>query len=246
MVQVWNIKEVSQFESQLIEIWQGAFGDSKETICTFLEKVCANTKVVTYKKDGKIVSATYLVPVSYVKDINTTIDCYYLYAAATLTDYRGRGCFAHILEYVNQHIDEPIILVPASERLEAYYKNNNFHIWLTENQDAIAKFENTKAKPITKEEYCRFRKEVFGKTNTMLWNDEMMDYICTEHEKEGGYFAETYIDESRVLFMCIGTAKDWQIPEIVSYNENLRVWPTVMANATVFEQGKGYFNLTMG
>lgn len=246
MVRIWNIDEVSQIKDELIEIWQEAFGDSEEVIHTFMQKVHSDTKVVTYEVADRIVSAAYLVPISYIKDKNTTVDCYYLYAAATETDYRGRGCFAHILRFLNERIDEPIILVPATESLVEYYIGHGFGVWLVENQDAIAKFENTKAKPITKEEYCSFRKEVFGRPHSMLWDEEMMDYICSEHEKAGGIFAETYIDDARVLFMCMGAGKDWNIAEIVSHNESLCVWPTVMANKALFEEGNGYFNLTMG
>lgn len=246
MVHIWNINEVSQIKDELVEIWQEAFGDNEEVIRSFMKKVHSGTKVVAYEADDRIVSAAYLVPISYIKDENTTLDCYYLYAAATLTDYRGRGCFAHILRFVNERIDKPVILVPASKGLVGYYSGKGFRLWLTERDDAIAKFENTKAKAISKEEYCDFRKEVFMRPGNAIWGNEMMGYICDEHLKAGGILAETIIDEARVVFMCIGSGKDWRILETICHNENLRIYPTVMANNEIFEEGKGYFNLTMG
>lgn len=246
MVRILNLDACSHLYEQLIIIWQESFGDSKEYVQNFFEQNKKHTKVVLCEKESQVVSATYLLPVSYMQKDSTILRCFYLYAAATLPTFRGQGCFSQILRFVNEHINAPVILVPASMRLADYYKKHGFHIWLTENQTAIAKLENVVSKPITKEAFCKFRKEVLHKPGSVIWDDEMLDYICTEHEKAGGLFAEAYIEDAHVLFMCIGEGKDWHIPEMISYDERFCIQPIVMVNKSLFEENKGYFNLTMG
>lgn len=246
MVRILNLDACSHLYEQLIIIWQESFGDSKEYVQNFFEQNKKHTKVVLCEKESQVVSATYLLPVSYMQKDSTILRCFYLYAAATLPTFRGQGCFSQILRFVNEHINAPVILVPASMRLADYYKRHGFYIWLTENQEAIGQLENTKAKPITKEAYCEYRKEVLDKPGSVVWDDEMLDYICTEHEKAGGHFVETVIEDTRLLFMCIGNGDDWNVPEMLSYDGRFLVRPTVMTNKLFFEPENGYFNLTMG
>lgn len=246
MIRIFDLSACAHIKAQLVTLWQEAFGDSEDYIRTFMREVGSNTKVVVCEVDEQVVSATYLLPVSYVQKDGTMLNCYYLYAAATLGVYRGRGYFGRILQFVNEHINAPIILVPASTSLVDYYKGHNFHIWLTEKKEALDNWQPNVTKAISKEEYCKFRKEVLYKPHSMLWGDEMMDYIFAEHEKAGGHFAEAFIDDTRVLFMCIGEGKDRNILEMVSHNERFRIQPIVMANSALLKDGKGYFNLTMG
>ena len=246
MIRIFDLSACAHIETQLVALWQEAFEDREDYIRTFMRKAGKYAQVVVCEMDNRIVSAAYLLPVSYIQDGCTSLDCYCLYAAATLKEYRGCGYFARILQFVNERINKPVILVPASESLVAYYKMHNFHIWLTEKRDVVDNWHPTMVQAISKEEYCKFRKEVFHKPYNMLWDDEMINYICTEHEKAGGIFVETFIDSARVLFMDTGARKDWNILEMVSHNENYRIQPIVMANSTILKEGKGYFNLTMG
>lgn len=246
MVRVWDLKEASQIEDKLIALWQEAFFDSESYIKNFISSSDTNTKVVAYVCDGDVVSATYLLPISYIQDDNTRIDCYYLYAATTQKAHRGKGYFARILDFVNEHIDKPIILVPASESLVEYYKGHGFYVWLTEKQEAVAKLQNAKGTPVSKTEYLRFRKEVFHKPQMMCWDDKMLDYILSEHEKAGGIFVATFIEGAHALIMRMGAEIDCNIVEVVCDDDRLKIQPTVMANNALFSKGKGYFNLTMG
>lgn len=246
MIQLLNLNTCPHLYAQLIAIWQESFGDSKAYIQKFFASNAKHTKVVICQKADRVVSVAYLLPVSYVQKDGAMLDCYYLYAAATLPVCRGRGYFGRILQFVNAHIKESVILVPASTNLLDYYKKHGFKVWLTEKKDALDQLENKVMKLISKEAYCRFRQEVLLKPHSMLWNDEMMDYICKEHQEAGGHFVETVIDGERVAFMCLGEGKEWHMTEMFSHKEGLCMHPTVMVNKPFEEAEKGYFNLTMG
>ena len=78
-------------EAELIEIWKQSFGDREEYIRMFFAWNLAKTMVLVYEVDGKAVSVAYLLPVTYEKTGQKVVPCWYLYAAATLPEYRGRA-----------------------------------------------------------------------------------------------------------------------------------------------------------
>lgn len=244
MVRILDLSACSHLQEQLISIWQESFGDSKEYIQNFFEKNAGYTKVVMCEREGLIVSAAYLLPITYIQKNSTALDCYYLYAAATLPAYRGCGYFGHILQFVNEHIKEPVILVPASESLVDYYKGQGFMMWLTEKKAEIDIAVVCKdAKKVSVGEYHEFRKQCLQRKGSMLWDDKMLSYIFEEHQRFGGAIFEVTLEGKRELLMCQKQEDSWQIVETLP---SLLVQPPVMANQSYFEAGVGYFNLTMG
>ncbi len=281
MVRCFNLEQNSFLEEQLISIWQESFGDSRAYISNFLRTNAAHTKVVAYIEEGKIVSAVYLLPISYIGRDNIVTKCYYAYAGATLTAYRGQGCFGSIWQFVNEHISEPVIFVPASQSLVGYYKRQGFDVWLTEKHIEVnalsndgngLQFTTEKNKrnanvlPLSAEEYCAFRNQILKKIGSMLWDENMMSYICKEHQMFDGEFMQVDINGVDVCFMCRKEESTLHIIEMLGGENsfllkkhiqilmqrfsckkaNVCLQPCVMANSALFKAEEGYFNLTMG
>ena len=118
---------------ELIELWQEAFGDSEEFILSFLNGYLIpeyNVPVVVV--GGRIVSALYLVEFELYSEMKIIGNCAYLFAAATLEKYRGRGYMSALMKYSaelykNRGVSA-IFLFPqeGSEKLFGFYSQFGF------------------------------------------------------------------------------------------------------------------------
>lgn len=113
----------------LVSLWHTVFGDTEETIRYFLDNVVEKGDIYAHKKDGKIVSAFYLVNSTLVTG-NSEKKVKYLYAAATLPEYRKQGIMGEMIKYARGYLKlkdvDYIALCPADEKLYAYYEKLGF------------------------------------------------------------------------------------------------------------------------
>lgn len=114
---------------ELKNLWITVFGDDKKTVAFFFENTVNINDIYSYKKNGKIVSAFYLID-SCVKKGNTQLKGKYLYAAATLPEYRKTGIMSQMIEYAinyNKALGvDCIFLYPANDELYDFYKKFGF------------------------------------------------------------------------------------------------------------------------
>ncbi len=211
----------------LIRLWQSSFGDSEVYITQFLEWNFDKITTLVYIVDDRPVSVAYLLPIEYVpgtkakralmdRGIDSTsvyeTKCLYLYAAATLPEYRGRGYFGEILAFIKEHISEPVILVPAEERLITYYEKHGLYLCgqehmvmvASENMDAQAEtvlpgkgeqvFRVGTCDEISEEAYFELRRQVLAGQSHMRWNKHFIQYICHENQGWGGSQVSMTID----------------------------------------------------
>jgi predicted acetyltransferase len=115
-------------KQELLELWREAFGDSEDFILSFLNGYLLpeyNTPVVI--ADGKIVSALYLIEFELHSEMKVIGTCAYLFAAATLEAYRGRGYMSRLMRYATELYKRrgiaAIFLFPqeGSEKLFDFY-----------------------------------------------------------------------------------------------------------------------------
>lgn len=199
---------------QLVTLWQRSFGDSAEYIQMFLDWNFERIKTVVYVTEEELgipASVAYLLPVTYMEKDKPDIPCWYLYAAATLPEYRGRGFFSEILKFVEERLSQPMILVPGEESLIAYYQKQGMHVWLKERKQHMAE-KKSKDVPwqvcdISVEEYISMRNRLLSENTTwkqdgyMAWDAEFLQYICHENHYCGGHIKQIYFGEKQFLVM---------------------------------------------
>lgn len=107
---------------QLKKIWNVCFGDEDELIDRFLD-VCRVEHVLVYRDELTVVSSLYMVPMNN----GTAI---YLYALATLPQYRRKGIMSSLicesLKLCRKSGADYAFLIPAEEELIKYYNNLGF------------------------------------------------------------------------------------------------------------------------
>ena len=192
----------------LIWLWQQSFGDSVEYIHMFLKRNFNKIKTLVYMIADTPVSATYLLPAEYVSGcrrggikslqsatgeyvnemMNTNQKCLYLYAAATMPEYRGCGYFAQILSFIKENVKEPVLLVPAEEKLIAYYEKHGFVMEQEEFTLHIRRGPCKKGKihDISAKRYFELREQALRYRTHIRWSEHFIKYICEENQFLGG------------------------------------------------------------
>lgn len=111
------IRETNNIDD-IVLLWNEAFGDSREDIEFFQNKL-QNGRCIAYYDGTNIASMLYLIDCNLNGKVN-----HYIYAACTLEKYRSKG---YMTKLINYSIDNygSVCLIPANTGLIEYYKNRS-------------------------------------------------------------------------------------------------------------------------
>lgn len=221
---------------ELKKLWKTVFGDSDDVLDFFFENTVDASEVYACRKDGKIVSAFYLID-SSITENDKEYSAKYLYAAATLPEYRKQGIMSDMIKYASDFLrmkgTDLIFLYPADEKLYGYYAKLGFKEKFNERYYIIEK------KNIEKYKGCRY-------FNTSLTYEKLREYIPAESfctfdgryldfalfcaGKYGFLICVSFDDEDSVI--VIGNKKDGTviIDEAISSNGNYEHILSVIAD----------------
>lgn len=187
---------------RLKHIWQVCFGDSREYIDFYFQRRFRPEEMLVCLAEGQPVSMLSLLPAQL---------CYqgrrqpirYVYAVATLPEYRGRGCARLLLEEASRRLQVPLALVPASGSLGEYYGRLGFRnafaideITITPEEIAACGSERYGQEywllTVTPGEYYRIREEYLStmgiSTNGYVsWDEAAIAYALQENDFADGY-----------------------------------------------------------
>lgn len=181
----------------LINLWNEAFGDSIESIEFFLNARFNPGNTLIAEDNGKIISMLFLFE-GKVACGDGIFDAYYLYAAATLKAYRGRGIMAEMLKSaknlaVQRNVDL-ICLKPADDRLFDYYEKHGYKsvfsiktVTLHGNFSALC---NLSGKDNCAD-YSEARENVFGQFGRFIWDCNAVKFATEYHKFFGGKIFES-------------------------------------------------------
>lgn len=177
----------------LKEIWHISFGDSKEYIDMFMEHQFKEALTVVYEEDSKILSMFFLFRCDFVIN-EKTHPSFYLYAAATLPQYRGKGIMGKMLGFSKSYAVKKdfdfVILSPAEKSLYDYYgrfgfktcfKSQKITLDLKSEDEYAANFsENDFEKMLT------LRNAAVKKSDGVLWDEKYFRYAVYENDYTSG------------------------------------------------------------
>lgn len=113
----------------LFSLWKQSFGDEDGYIRLFFEKEYEHCRTFACFENGKIVSALYLLD-CFIPLGEERLDGWYLYAAATKPESRGRGLMSDLIRQAQAFAEKEnrafIALVPGEESLYGYYQRFGF------------------------------------------------------------------------------------------------------------------------
>lgn len=178
----------------IITLWKEAFGDTKEDICFFLDAHFKPENTVVNDFDEKITSVLFLLD-GFMHINDCDYPSYYLYAACTLKEYRGRGQMAELLDFATKTAQNRkkyfICLKPAEESLFDYYSRFGYKTFfykktalfnceeLKENEKNISESSNISLSDIRNSFLLNF--------NYFKWDEHSVNYAAKQNEYYGGY-----------------------------------------------------------
>ena len=127
----FDILRPSAVKEQLCELWQEAFGDSREFVDAFFAHFPCDDCAHTLSLGGRVVSVLYALP-STLCIAGSEHSAAYIYAVATAADCRGRGYMQLLVERVEGLLRsrgvEYLYLLPASGTLRNYYSRLGYSV----------------------------------------------------------------------------------------------------------------------
>lgn len=112
-------------QEYITEIWNRCFGDSRAYIALYLENRFEQENMYVVYQDNRPVSMASFLRVQVT--INGKKEyARYVYAVATLPEYRKRGYASEIIKYAAEKYGEPLILQPADRDAQEYYEKRGF------------------------------------------------------------------------------------------------------------------------
>ncbi|MDD3368301.1 MAG: GNAT family N-acetyltransferase [Lachnospiraceae bacterium] len=118
----------------LVSVWKQVFGDEEAYIRGFLQNISISEQVLCYEdplSEG-VVAMLYLLPCDIVEQTNEIRNQHagYLYALATLEEYRGAGIMGEMIRIAIHDGEKKgmktFFLIPAEENLFQYYDRFDF------------------------------------------------------------------------------------------------------------------------
>lgn len=123
------IESDDRYTESLVELWKEVFGDSEEYIRLFFKNAYYDSLCFAETEGDRVISAFYLLGCT-VKFQDKSYNGHYLYAAATLPEYRGKGLMSKLIneaiDYAGSINSDFIALVPADDGLYDYYGRFGF------------------------------------------------------------------------------------------------------------------------
>jgi GNAT superfamily N-acetyltransferase len=114
---------------ELAQIWQTCFDDPERPVKYFMNNYFRPENCLVYRAGGKVASVVYLLP-AYIEADPKPLQAHYIYAAATLPQYRGRGYMAALLAWAAlagaNRGDWYSVVLPANRELYSFYEKSDY------------------------------------------------------------------------------------------------------------------------
>ena len=259
--------------TEIRKIWNACFGDEDAYINLYLENRFTKDNMLVLHKDGKIVSMASCLPISVQID-GEMKPATYIYAVATLPEYRKQGNAGKILEAAKR-IYGTLILQPAEEHLIDYYGKMGFEeafqswnreVSLAELETQADIIEEDMLCEVDAGEYMRIRDERFHGDGYVQWDLEAVTYALKENHFCGGKAVKILTNTSKedILLYRIFEQKIYVVETSLSEDELNQVLLHLMKKtesdyAVIRNAGgmisyaeggheiqNGYLNLTLG
>ena len=184
------------------KLWKTCFGDDEKYIDFYLKHRFDDENMMVIRESGKIVSMASFLPAA-MRWGEKWISVKYVYAVATLPQYRKKGYAAEIIRFASEVYGEPLVLQPASEELRGYYGKigfeefferdcREFEIRMDDLSDVLeaAEFREKIAggisETISPEEYKKLRDSHFDRDGYLCWDEYAIEYALAENRFWGG------------------------------------------------------------
>lgn len=183
----------------LCRIWKASFPqDPPEAAANFLRAQFRPEECLIYREGGQPVSMVFMLPATFMIG-GSRLPVQYIYAAATLPEYRGRGLFAELLnaafDWARAHGRAASFLRPGEPGLERYYSRFGYAPFFTAdivhmNRDELSGAAGDDASVslrLPDVPYAQCRDEALKRMDAFIrWESRFADYAARQAYHAGG------------------------------------------------------------
>ena len=183
----WKGSSDSQIP-QLRKLWKEAFGDSDEFLDIFYANGFHSFRCRCITMEDKVVAALYWFD-CYRKETLFQADVpmnriAYIYAVATLEEFRGQGLCHKLMQDTLTHLRElgyeGAILVPDGDQLFRLYHHMGFELCSSVNEfECVGQEMNVDVRSIGKEEYVTLRRKYLPEGG-IIQENENVDFLSAQ------------------------------------------------------------------
>lgn len=233
----------------LKDIWHTAFGDEKAVIDKFFEDVFEPSQTLVRRVNSQIVSALYLLPCK-IKALQKTYTSFYIYAAATLSAYRGQGYMGELLsaakEYAGQNGTDFLCLYPAREELYDYYSKHGYkkifkhkQIRISGSNAGLLAGGDYEIKELSTEDFYRIRGQALANTDFLSWDKKILGFQLYLINNDGGKAYAAYRDGKPAAYALL--EKDNTLKEALSLDGS----PSPLMSILIQKLGNDEYTLSL-
>lgn len=222
---IMNIKTPDLTDIPALQnLWQEAFGDTKDFIDTFFQTAFDSSRCFCATDEGVIAATLYWFDCEYQ---NRPVA--YLYAIATAKAYQGQGICHSLMVHTLDHLCKAgyvgVVLVPGNPALFDFYKDmgydtccfvKEFHCdssMFSPSRSAdlcaanmspgfqpIAEAEPSPLRTLTKTEYAALRRQFLPK-NSIIQENICLDFLQTQAQLYAGdgFIMAAYIENNKLF-----------------------------------------------
>jgi hypothetical protein len=176
----------------IMSLWQTCFGDDEAYVDFYLKNRFTAENMLVIYRDGRPVSMASFLPVTLTLG-EERVAAFYVYAVATLPEYRKLGLSSKIINYAKETFEAPLILQVenGSHELESFYEKLGFSSEferIEKREIAAEKNEEDEfeLKEISSVAYRKLRDLHFAGVGYVSWNEEAIAYALNENRFCGG------------------------------------------------------------
>lgn len=223
-----------EWVSSLKVIWKDVFHDSDEYIDYFFDTYYKDEDTLVFFADEKPVSMVFMIPY-LIRFCGELMPVTYIYAAATLPEYRGKGYMEELLkesfEKGQSRGDVFSVLIPAEPSLYGYYSKfgyaeafSSYHLkmsaenlsYLTQNQCYLTNVS------VSSEIYEIYLKVTGVRERQILLDEKKFTLFFQEQMRSGTEIFKISKQEAEIgYFLCDKKAEKVIVPIIDFYNVEL-------------------------
>lgn len=196
--------------AQVLKIWQACFGDEERYVRFFWDNCFPMSRGLVRREAGQAVSMLFLIPGALRKLLSGALrqdddllPAEYVYAVATLPEYRGRGCAADLMllaeRIARQEGKAALCLMPGEPGLYDYYAKLGYAKAFVQQDFDLPKMpENLAEQEINPNDLYAARAQTWHAQGYFAWPAHMLAYMHREHVFTGG---KVYADKAGYVFL---------------------------------------------
>jgi len=219
--------------NELIDLWHSSF-EADAGVEYFFNYRFQPENCLVYTIDGKVASMLHMLPLQIVT-AEGKVPAHYIYAAATLPDFRGQGLMAsllsaavHVGEWRGDHYSA---LLPSEPSLYHYYAQHGYQEYFSTRfvnltKDEVEKQAQDTSPEVLMPDYAILaaRRSSFltPQIGSALWSTSGVEYAAGFYGVYGGTLVSVARGKSTsyALGLCV-TDEHCIIPEIIAEQESL-------------------------